>query len=323
MSTPTLHDERIQAMRAGVMLAVDHDISRRGRRARRTVGIAAASVVVIGFGAIGVRALDVTSTTSADSGGSSAEIQSDMPSSAGDAGDESSSGSDVGALRSDEKADADRQVITTGSISVTVTQPRQSAAKLSAYVESLGGRVDNRNENGTGDTTGASLQVRVPATKVSAMIERLKTYGTVDDVSLQNEDVTTVSRDLDARIGALKISVERLEAILAKATTSREVISAEGALTKRQEQLESLQSQKRSLAGQVELSTVSVDFNQKASVDSVEPGGFTGGLRDGWNGLVSTVNNVVELVGILLPWLAIAALLAGLARLIARRKHWN
>ncbi|MFI5427307.1 DUF4349 domain-containing protein [Aeromicrobium sp. UC242_57] len=110
-----------------------------------------------------------------------------------------------------------------------------------------------------------------------------------------------MSKDLDARIDALQISVDRLQSILAEADTSREVISAEGALTERQEQLESLQSQKRSLAGQVELSSISVDFAQKTRVDTVEPGGFTGGLRDGWNALVSTVNHVVELIGVLLP----------------------
>lgn len=306
MSTPTLHDDRINAMRTSVMLAVDDDISRRGRRTRRAIGLAAASVVVIGFGSVGIGALSNLSNTSS----------SDMSSSGRS---ESSSAGKVAA----DNLSSEREVITTGSISVTVTQPRESAAKLSSYVESLGGRVDNRNENGTSGNAGASLQVRVPAAKVSTMLERLKTYGTVDDVSMENEDVTTVSQDLDARIDALRISVERLQAILAKAATSKEVISAENALTKRQEQLESLQSQKRSLSGQVELSTLSVDFNQKATVGSVEPGGFTGGLRDGWNALVSTLNNLVELFGILLPWLAIAAVVGAAARLLTRRKHWN
>lgn len=311
MSTPTLHDDRIDAMRATVMLAVDRDIARRGNHARRAIGLAAASVLVVGFGTVGLSALNnSTSSDSASSAGSSTESYSgSAPKSSADGSVNSLSGK--------------REVITTGSISVTVKAPRQSAAKLSTYVEGLGGRVDNRDENGTGDTASASLQVRVPAGKVSTLIERLKAYGTVEDVSLQNEDVTSVSKDLDARIDALNISVDRLEAILAKAATSKEVISAEGALTKRQEQLESLQAQKRELSGQVELSTLSVQFSQKPSVDSVEPGGFTGGLRDGWNALMSTLNNAVELVGILLPWLVIAALVAGAARLVIRRKHWN
>lgn len=311
MSTPTLHDDRIAAIRTGVMLAVDQDISRRARRARRTIGLAAASVLVVGIGAVGYQALDL-------SGNNRATLSSESSAASGAADSAASGKAEAFSAPFDE-----REVITTGSVSVTVKQPRDSASKLSTYVERLGGRIDSREENGSGREASASLQIRVPAAKITTLIDALKAYGSVDDVSMQHDDVTAVSKDLDARIDALKISVGRLQDILADATTSRDVISAEKALTDRQSKLESLEAEKRSLSGQVELSTVSVNFSQKASVDSVEPGGFTGGLRDGWNGLVSTFNHTVEFVGVLLPWLLIAGLVFAAARLIARRKHWN
>lgn len=315
MSTPTLPDERIDAMRSRVMSTVTNDIRQRGRRTRRRLGAVAAGVIVVGVGAYGVGELGTTSTTTSNDSAS------------GSATAESSGAADSGGTAelqeqapSDAVDPAERQVITTGSISVTVERPRDSAGQLSTYVESIGGRIDSRSEDGRGKNASASLQIRVPATKVSATIKQLGTYGTVDNVSLQNEDVTSVSKDLDARIDALQISVDRLQGILAAADTSKDVISAERALTERQEQLESLQSQRRSLAGQVELSTIGVDFSQTASVDSVEPGGFTGGLRDGWNGLVSTVNHVVEVAGVLLPWLAVAAVLAAIVKIWRLRR---
>lgn len=318
MSTPTLPDDRIDAMRSRVMSTVTNDIRQRGRRTRQRLGAVAASVIVVGVGAYGIGTW-ATSPVSHDSAGQAeynpSEAQSDSQAS-GDAGGIN----ELQEAPTDPDAQAQRQVITTGSISVTVDRPRQSAGKLSAYVESLGGRVDSRTEDGRGDDASASLQVRVPADQVSTMIERVKAYGTVDNVSLQNEDVTSVSQDLDARIDALKISVDRLQAILAAADTSKEVIAAERALTERQEQLESLQSQQRSLAGQVELSTLSVDLTQAAKADSVEPGGFTGGLRDGWNGLVSTVNTVVEVAGVILPWALVIAALAALAKIWRLRR---
>lgn len=325
MSTPTLHDDRIETMRSSVMHAVDQDVRRRGRRVRNAIGLTAAGVLVVGFGGYAVSSIDTSGSGEADG------VSADSSVSRSDAGSaaamEDSAGGDSAALPSpaDEPAaaDQDRQVVTTGSISVTVTRPRDTAAKISAYVERLGGRVDNRSESGTGDDATASLQVRVPSDRVSSTIERLGTWGKVSDVSLQNDDVTSVSKDLDARIDALQISVDRLEDILARASTSKEVISAESALTKRQEQLESLQSQKRQLDNQVELSTITIDLTQKASVDTVEPGGFTGGLRDGWNALVSTVNHVVEVAGTLLPWAVVVLVLVGAARLVTRRRHWN
>lgn len=156
---------------------------------------------------------------------------------------------------------------------------------------------------------------------MTATIERLGTYGTVDDVSLENSDVTAQAKDLDARIDALELSIDRLEDILTGAGSSAEVIKAEEALTLRQEQLESLQAQRKGLADQVSLSTLTIGFSQTDDVDSVEPEGFGGGLRDGWNALVSTLNAVVELTGRVLPWAAIAAAVLLVVRLAGRLRR--
>ena len=154
---------------------------------------------------------------------------------------------------------------------------------------------------------------------MSAALAELATYGDVGTVDIQNDDVTAQGQDLDARIKALELSIDRLEKILAKADSSAEVVSAEGALTQRQEQLESLQAQRKGLTEQVDLSTLYVELIQKGSTSTVSPGGFTGGLTKGWNALVDTVNGIVSLAGVLVPWLGLA--LAGwliwrLARLL-------
>jgi len=324
MTTPTLDDDRIAKMRSTVMHVVDQDIAKRGHRARATIGLAAASVVVVGFGSVGIGALSNGGGDGSDAaGGSSAQKAESAP--RGALEDSAGGDSSAGATAQDKAAapDADREVITTGEINVRVKDPRTVAQKISAYAEAIGGRVDSRTEHGDGDDASAFVTVRVPSTKVTATIKRLETYGAVTNVSLQNDDVTSQAKDLDARIDALQLSIDRLERIMAKADTSSELIKAENALTQRQEQLESLEAQRKQIADQVSLSTLSIDLSQKAKADSVEPGGFKGGLTDGWNALVSTVNNLVEVAGVLLPWLAIAILLYGAYRLVARRRGWN
>ena len=321
MNTPTLTDERVATMRSTVMQAVDRDIAKRGHRVRQTVGLAAASVLVVGLGSLGINAIS-NSTSSGDSGSSAGSAQKEVaPDTAlqDSAGDEAAGGQDNKAAA----PEADREVITTGEINVTVKDPRAVAQKISAYAESIGGRVDSRTEHGDGEDASAFVTVRVPSTKVTATIDRLKTYGTVDNVSLQNDDVTAQAKDLDARIDALRLSIDRLERIMASSDTSAELIKAESALTQRQEQLESLEAQRKQIADQVSLSTLSIDLSQKAKADSVEPGGFKGGLTDGWNALVSTVNVIVEVAGALLPWAAIVIALYALYRLVARRRGWN
>lgn len=337
-----LTDDRIESMRSTVMNAVDGDIKRRGTRTRRVIGLGAASILVVGFGTFGLKSLDNGSVSQSDSSaGSSIEtVDGGSDSKAADPADDGalqeyssrtdlSTTQDAAGALSDDAAretapvDADRKEITTGSVSVTVSDPRGTAQKVSTYVDSIRGRVDSRSESTEENYEAAYLEVRVPSTKVTATIAKLKTYGDVTNVSLQKQDVTAQSNDLDARIDALELSIGRLEKFMAEATTSGELFKAEGALTKRQEQLESLTAQRSALADQVQLSTLSIELAEKAKADSVEPGGFKGGVIDGWNALVSTLNNVVEFIGIMLPWVAIAVVLYGAYRLIARRREWN
>jgi hypothetical protein len=156
---------------------------------------------------------------------------------------------------------------------------------------------------------------------MSKALARLATYGDVGTVDLQNDDVTAQGQDLDARIKALEISIDRLEKILAAADSSNEVVTAEGALTERQEQLESLQAQRKSLTDQVELSTLHVELIQKGSASSVSPGGFEGGLTKGWDALVDTVNGIVALAGVLLPWLGVLVVVWVVWHLVRRGRR--
>jgi hypothetical protein len=336
--TIELPDERIDAMRAKVLDDVNADIARRGRRVRKTIagGVGAlALVTVLGltFPTInGGGPADYSSTVA-----SAPAARADRDALQTDAADAGGGVSELRAQSSDSYAAKDiapapvppgepltapgknREVITTGSATVTVKDTAGSANQFSAWVEKHGGRVDGRTESRTRDGhTSATLVIRVPSKWVSAAVAQLRDLGTVDNVDLQRDDVTAEGQDLDARIKALKISVDRLEGILKRAGSSSEVIEAESALSGRQQELEALQVQRRSLSDQVSLSTINVSFVQENKPGAVTPGGFRGGLVKGWNALVDTVNSVVTAAGVLVPWLVIGGGL-GLVWWIVRR----
>ena len=312
MTTPELDERRIDAMRSSIMHTVDGDVARRGRRARRGLGMLAAACFVIVIGGVGFSQLANPNATSdsADAGRAATEPGG------GDTAMQDSA--DDKAAPEAARQDA-REVITTGSVDVTVDDPRDVAERFTAWVEASSGRVDGRTES-TDDEgrASASLTVRVPSDQMSKALAKLATYSDVGTVDVQNEDVTAQGQDLDARIKALEISIDRLEKILAEAGSSAEVVRAENALTQRQEQLESLQAQRKALTDQVTLSTLRVDLIQTGSASSVSPGGFQGGLTKGWDALVDTVNGIVSLAGVLLPWLAVVAVVWVVWR-VARR----
>ena len=204
-------------------------------------------------------------------------------------------------------------MVTTATASLAVEDPADGAQQVSELVESVGGRVDERTEQAASGEDGvegavADLVVRVPADALTDVLADLEDLGDVESVSVSRSDVTATAVDLDARISALQTSVARLQALMDGAATTEALLAAEEALSERQEELESLQSQRALLADQVELSTLSVHLEPFGVAPAGGPDGFLDGLGTGWRALVTALGAAVVVLGILLPWLGVAAL---------------
>ncbi len=211
------------------------------------------------------------------------------------------------------EADPDRQVVQTATASVAVEDPADGAQRVSELVESVGGRVEERTEQAASGEDGvegavADLVVRVPAGELTGVLADLEDLGDVGSVSVSRSDVTTTAVDLDARISALQTSIARLQALIDGAATTEALLAAEAALSDRQQDLESLQSQRALLADQVELSTLTVHLAPFGVAPAGGPDGFADGIGTGWRALLATLGAAVVVLGVALPWLALAAL---------------
>lgn len=334
--------ERIADMRAAVMNQIEADSAepappKRSRRRLSPALIAAAAVVTAG--SIGVGVLETRSGGQSESG-LVARTTSDSASS-----ESSAIAPDAGAGDSGERADlaytdsespvdpSDRDVITTGHVELVVPRVSDAVSDIEQIAVDLGGRIDSRNVSGDGQSTGRSIElpspdrsrgwgsvvVRIPPDQVGTFTKELRDLGVVDSLSINKSDVTSQTADLDARIRSLQVSVERLTEIMAEADTATELLAAETQLSQRQAELESLQAQRRTLGGQVELASITVELRPESRVSEIEPGGFLGGLERGWDALVSTANAALVGFGILLPWLIPLGIIAFIARLAWRR----
>ena len=219
-----------------------------------------------------------------------------------------------------DMVEVDRQVIVTGWMTVTVEDPLKAASEAIRIAESVGGRVDSRDEYAPrdGDRGSATLTLRLPAEGLTAVLDDIKALGKVQEVSLSSSDVTMATQDLDARISALTAAIDRLEALLATATDTDDLIALETAITDRQTQLESLQAERRYYADQVSLSTVTVNLVSEADAPVDKPVTFWDGLVAGWNAFIAFFSGLVVVVGVLLPWLVFAAIITAVILLIVR-----
>ncbi len=229
-------------------------------------------------------------------------------------------GSEGGGSGGGEDTETDRSIVTTGTMTITATDPLQAATEATRIVERLGGRVDERSEFAPegGDAGGAMLSLRIPADELTGAIDQLRELGEVEQVSTTASDVTREVQDLDARIDALRASHGRLLALLADATDTKDLIEIETALSDRQAELESLEAHRRSLADAVSMSTLDLTLQSEEVAPVDQPETFLDGLVAGWNAMVALGSTALVVIGALVPWLILAGLLTLLVVWIVR-----
>jgi hypothetical protein len=230
---------------------------------------------------------------------------------------------DAGTTEGSRLVQEDREVITNGSMTVTADDPIDAATEAVRIVEGIGGRVDARSETAPSDQDqgSATLTLRIPSAQLTPTIDRLKALGDDPDVSISSVDVTVQVQDLDARIGALRASVDRLTALLSTATDTDTLIKLETAISERQGNLESMEAQQRSLTDQVSMSTLGLNLISSEDAPVQEPDTFWSGLETGWTAFVGFVGLLLVTAGVLLPWLGVAAVVAAVVWLVVRRRR--
>ncbi|WP_067508568.1 DUF4349 domain-containing protein [Actinoplanes sp. TFC3] len=205
-----------------------------------------------------------------------------------------------------------RSIVYTGSITVRVEDVNATAARVTGIVTGAGGFVggDQRTSNGDKGSAEATLTLRVPAAKFAAVVDQLAGLGTEEQRGISTEDVTEQSVDLDARIATQTARVDSGRKLLAQAKDLNDLVMLEREVATREADLASLQAKKRHLADLTALSTITAVLldPQQAAPEQPEDAapGFLSGLRNGWHGLLTSLNVVVTVLGWLLPWLVLA-----------------
>jgi outer membrane murein-binding lipoprotein Lpp len=231
---------------------------------------------------------------------------------------------DSGATAADASApDTDRQVISTGWATITADDPITAADDAVRIVETAGGRVDARSERApVDDELGqVSLTLRIPSATFTATLDDLKALGRDISIETSANDVTTETHDLDARIAALTTSVDRLLALLATAETTSELIEVETALSARQGELDSLQTQRRSLGDQVSMATLTLTLVSEAEAPPRAPDTFGDSLVAGFVAFGGFFTAVFLGLGYAVPWLVLLGVLVVVFVLVRRRRR--
>ena len=153
-----------------------------------------------------------------------------------------------------------RIAIRTARLQLEVDHVAKAAEAAARIAAEAGGYVENTEA--AGEESG-SLALRVPAAQLDAALEALAKLGKEKSRSVASEDVTELYLDLETRLASARELRDRLRALLARATTVKELVAVETELGRVQAEIESMQGQLDRLKGQVELATIHLQLERK------------------------------------------------------------
>ena len=252
----------------------------------------------------------------------------------GGRGDEATDGS-AGPAPSQATADpvsvSEERRIRRGSVSVEIDdltkaagQVRDLAASLQGYVsdESIGlqsvpdaaiddGAPDSPSPPQVLGTGEARLVMRVPSEAMPEAMDGIAALGVELSRWSTETPVETALVDLESRIATQTASVERVRDLLDQAASLNDVVRLESELSTRESDLESIKAQQAALAGKAAMATVTAVLQTPDRTSQAgEDDGFLAGLAAGWDALEASTVTLLTILGALLPFAIVAALVA-------------
>ncbi len=236
----------------------------------------------------------------------------------GSAGLPAGSAQQAGANRTTMQA---RAVIRTGEVRLTSRRPDDARARIQRMLAALDGSVDSEETTHArdGSIARSTLVLRVPADRFTAAIDDLGRIGTMKSSDTRSRDVTLEVIDVTERVQTLRNSLARLHRFQQQAADVADLIRLEQEITDREAQLQSLTAQRDYLANQAAMATIAVFLSTPDKYVAPADGGFLPGLRAGWHALAATVAVALTVVGAVLPFAVVVAVLGVPAWLLVRR----
>lgn len=171
---------------------------------------------------------------------------------------------------------AERQLIRTGELRVTVEEFADADDEARRIVESYDGFVserarETRERDGEEYVTG-ELVVRVPSDEFDATMADLEALGEVDRSATESEDVGERIADLEARLENREAERDRLRDLYEEANTTEDVLAVQSELADVQSEVERLDTRLDTLAERVALATIRVALSEEPpKPESEEP----------------------------------------------------
>jgi hypothetical protein len=197
-----------------------------------------------------------------------------------------------------------QRIESTGTIAITVTKNHVESAlnKLTALAEHDHGYVES-SQAATGARvprlfTTAYIVLEVPQASFHHLVSQVQRVGHTTSLSTNSNNVTSEYVNYQARISALKVSLNQYLAIMTRATTISAILAVQAQINQIQSQIEQEQGQLNVLNHQTTYASLTVHVatpNHRAS--STHRSGLSKAFHDSVSGFVTGFEWLIRLAG--------------------------
>ncbi|MCM1144800.1 MAG: DUF4349 domain-containing protein [Blautia sp.] len=193
-----------------------------------------------------------------------------------------------------------RKLIKTVDLQVETQDYDTLIANLEKQITALGGYIEHQYQyNGSmysvyDEMRSASLQVRIPVGKLEEFVLKVGEASNITNKEERVEDVTLQYVDLESHKKALITEQERLLELLERAETIEDIIAIEQRLSDVRYELESMESQLRTLSNLIEYSTVNLSIQEVERMTVVEEDTIGDRIRNGFGETLYRIGRDVE-----------------------------
>lgn len=203
-----------------------------------------------------------------------------------------------------------------------------ASGEIEALVAELGGYFQQSSvSNGSGGYRYGSYIIRVPAAAFESFFRQAGEMCHMTYKSASADNISESYYDTEARLETARIKLERLQTLLAKATTMEDIITIESAISETEWDIESLSGTLRHYDALVDYATIEVSLREvyKLSGQDEAATSFGGRLGQSFVSGLAAVGDTLEDFAVWLAyswvWLAVLAIAVVLLVRLIRKKR--
>jgi hypothetical protein len=228
-----------------------------------------------------------------------------------------------------------QSLIYTAQLTVRASSVKTAVSRATSIVTAAGGYVSGENAsagNGKPSQATATVTFKIPAVAYASTLAALSGGGLGTQLSLaqQAQDVTQQVADVNSRVASDQAAIAQLRALLKHAGDVSSLLSVQNQINSEESDLESMLAEQSALNHETSYATVTLTLvgptaAAKPPAKSSPPPGFARAISSGWHALHLTASWLLTVFGAVAPFLAVIAVIGGLAwwgrRRVTRRRQ--